>query len=331
MKVKGLVWIFLSALFGTVVWAAGLRICPSCGREDETGSATCPACGAALPPVEASAPPVMPPSAEREAGLAPTNVFAEAARDVAEARRCRDTAPERALALYENAMALLAVEAGENFNEKAASTIAKDIEALRAEAKIRMSDVSALRLARQRGGQEADLFFRSAGRVACGRAWVPAAWLELLTPAQIASVRQSIPPPCRNCGGIGFEVCGSCSGCGKQPCRNSGCNQGWIFNQCANNLSQTAALKIRHKCPVCRGTAFAPCENCKGSGAVLCRKCGGNGEAPVCTACHGSGLADCRACKRSVRAKGGDEACRACKGTKQTLCKKCGGDGRVTK
>ncbi len=314
------------------VSAAGLRICPSCGREDETGAATCPACGAVLPPVEKETGPVTPPPGDDTSDSAATNAFAEAARDVSEARRCRAESPERALALYENALALLAAEAGGNFNVKAASAVAKDIESLRAEVKKSTPGVSAQRLARQRGVKEAALFFKSAGRVACGRVWVPAVWLETLTPPQIAAVRQTLPPPCKECAGLGFELCRSCNGRGKQLCRNSGCNHGWIYDKSANDLSPKTALKTRHKCPVCNGTSFAPCDACNGSGAVLCRKCGGSGEAPVCSSCHGSGLTDCRECKKRRNRTGtSDEVCHACKGTHQTLCTKCGGDGRVAK
>ena len=325
----------LLLLLGTVcaaVWAEGLRICPSCGREDEAGLDACAACGAALPPVEKEAAPTVPPPAAPAPGATATNAFAEASRDVAEARRCRAESPERALVLFENALALLAAETGGDFNARAAAAVAKEIEALRAETKARIPSVSARRLARQRAIGEAALYFKSAGRIACGRVWVPAAWPEALEPSQLAAVRQTLPPACRDCAGLGFEVCRSCNGRGKQTCRNHGCNQGWIYDKSANDLSPKTALKTRHKCPVCNGTSFAPCDACNGAGAVLCRKCGGSGEAPVCTACHGSGLVDCRECRRSAyRKASSDEPCRACKGTRQMLCQKCGGDGRIAK
>ncbi len=313
-------------------WADGLRICPSCGREDEAGLEKCAACGATLPPVPKEESPVAAQPVAPVSGASATNAFAEASRDVAEARRCRAESPERALVLYENALALLAAEAGGDFNAKAAAAVAKEIEALRAETKARTPSVSARRLARQRATSEATLYFKSAGRVSCGRAWVPAGWLDNLEPAQIVSVRQTLPPLCRECAGLGFEICRSCNGRGKQVCKNQGCNQGWIYDKSANDLSPKTALKTRHKCPMCNGTTFAPCNACNGSGAVICRKCGGTGEAPACTSCHGSGLMDCRECKRSTYRKAEtDETCRACKGTRQALCQKCGGDGRIAK
>ena len=332
MKVSRKVLILLLVALCVAAWAAGLRICPSCGREDETGSATCPACGANLPPVESEAVPVAPSPVAEESASSATNAFAEAARDVSEARRCRAEAPERALALYENALALLAAEAGGNFNEKAASAVAKDIEALRAEVKKRTPGISAQRLARQGGSKEAELFFKSLGRVACGRVWVPASWLDTLTPPQIAAIRQTLPPPCKDCAGLGFEVCRFCNGRGTQRCRNAGCSQGWVYDKSVNDLSPKTALKTRHKCPVCKGTSFSPCDACNGAGAVLCKKCGGSGEAPACTACHGSGLVECRECRRSTYRKvNSNGPCHVCKGTQQALCTKCGGDGRIAK
>ena len=329
MKTRRFTLFALVATLCAAVWAAGLRICPSCGREDEAGVDKCPACGAALPPVEREAPPPAP--VAEAAPASSTNAFAEAAQDVAEARRCRAESPERALAIFENALALLAAEAAGDFNAKAAAAVAKEIETLRAETKARTPSIEARRIARQRAAREASLYFKSAGRVACGRAWVPATWPESLEPAQLAAVRQTLPPPCRECAGLGFEVCRACNGRGKQVCKNQGCNQGWIYDKSANDLSPKTALKTRHKCPACNGTTFAPCASCNGVGAVICRKCGGSGEAPSCTTCHGTGLIDCRECRRNARNARADEVCRACKGTRQTLCTKCGGDGRITR
>ncbi len=332
MKTRLLSLLALAAAFCASAWADDLRICPSCGREDEAGLEKCAACGATLPPVKkAEAPAVVAPEVPAASSSA-TNAFAEASRDVAEARRCRTESPERALVLYENALALLSAEAGGDFNAKAAAAVAKEIEALRVETKARTPVVSARRLMRQRATSEAVIFFKSIGRVSCGRAWVPAGWLDNLEPPQIAAVRQTLPPLCRECAGMGFETCRSCNGRGKQTCKNNGCNQGWIYDKSANDLSPKTALKTRHKCPVCNGTTFAPCDTCNGSGAVLCRKCGGSGEAPTCTSCHGSGLMDCRECKRSTyRKTNPDEKCRVCKGTHQALCTRCGGDGRIAK
>lgn len=329
MKTRRFTLVALVATLCAAAWAEGLRICPSCGREDEAGVDKCPACGAALPPVARESPPPAP--AAEVAPTSSTPAFAEAAQDVAEARRCRAESPERALAIFENALALLAADVAGDFNARAAAAVAKEIEALRTETKARKPSVEARRIARQRAAHEAALYFKSAGRVTCGRAWVPASWPESLTPAQIAAVRLSLPPPCRDCAGLGFEVCRTCNGRGKQTCRNPGCNQGWVYDKSANDLSPKTAIKTRHRCPVCNGTTFSPCTTCNGVGAVICRKCGGSGEGPVCATCHGSGLVDCRECRRTARTARADGECHVCKGTRQILCTKCGGDGRITK
>ena len=332
MKTRLLSLLAFAAALCASAWADDLRIRPSCGREDEAGLEKCAACGATLPPVKKAEAQVVVPSVAPVASSSATNAFAEASRDVSEARHCRAESPERALVLYENALALLSAEAGGDFNAKAAAAVAKEIEALRAETKARTPLVSARRLARQRATSEAAVFFKSVGRVSCGRAWVPAVWLDNLEPPQIAAVRQTLPPLCRECAGMGFETCRSCNGRGKQTCKNPGCTQGWVYDKSANDLSPKTALKTRHKCPLCNGTTFAPCDTCNGAGAVVCRKCGGSGEAPICSSCHGSGLMDCRECRRSSSSKAkADEKCRVCKGTHQALCTRCGGDGRIAK
>ena len=322
---RGLTSVATVSLFCAVLFADGLRICPSCGREDETGAAQCPTCGAALPPVEGAAQPA-PPQEDAARGNV-TDAMAEASRDVAEARKWRAESPERALALYENALALLYADVGGDFNEKAAAAVAKEIEALRTDARRRIPGVIARRLALQRGVREAELFFKAAGRVSCGRAWVPADWPAKLPPSRMAAVRQALPPPCKACDGLGFEVCHVCNGRGRQPCRQPGCQQGWIYEKSVNDLSPKTALKLRRKCPSCQGTTFAVCTGCNGSGAVVCRKCSGHGEAPQCAACRGSGLMECRDCRR----KGAPDPCPTCHGTRQALCSKCGGDGRIPK
>ncbi len=324
MEIRRHISVAVMSLLCSVLLAGGLRICPSCGREDETGAEKCKACGAALPPVEGAAQPAPPDETPNDGA---TGAMAEASRDVAEARKCQGESPERALALYENALSLLYADVGADFNEKAATAVVKEIESLRADARRRIPGVTARRLALQKGVREAALFFKSAGRVACGRSWVPAEWPGSLAPSQIAAVRQALPPHCKSCDGLGFEVCRVCNGRGKQPCRQPGCQQGWIYEKSANDLSPKTGLKLRHKCPSCQGTTFANCAACNGAGASVCRKCGGNGEAPLCTACKGSGLMDCRECRR----KGAPDPCPSCRGTRQTLCVKCGGDGRTPK
>ena len=160
MKASRTVAALLAALCG-VLLADGLRICPSCGREDEVGVAACPACGAALPPVASKDPPPEPAVVAPTPAAAATNAFDAAARDVAEARRCRAEAPEKALALQENALALLSAETGAAFNEKAATSLAREIKALQVEVGRRNPGLSARRLALARGAREASLFFKA--------------------------------------------------------------------------------------------------------------------------------------------------------------------------
>lgn len=320
------------ALFSlaSIVLAADLRICPSCGREDEVGVEKCPGCGTALPPVGNKEPLTTTytkaeDKTQKNADVS-VNALAEASADVQAARKCREKSPAKALAIFQNAMALLAVESGADFKTSAAAAIASEIESSKALLQSMGGGLLARRAALQQGVRDAELYYRSLGRVQVGRVWIPSDWNEKLSPLKIAAIRQSLPPECRSCAGIGFDVCSKCDGRGRVQCGNKGCQQGWIAEQSANDLSPKTALKTRHKCPVCKGSSLQHCQECKGTGAVICKKCAGTGAAPVCTSCQGSGLTDCRDCRRKG---GGSDLCPACRGTKKTLCRRCGGDGRI--
>ena len=326
MKKHTVIAFLLVAAMSFFLYADGLRICPSCGREDEVGVEKCPACGAALPPLEKAAEPLPEvPAAPQSGYQAVSNAFDEAARDVKEAGKCREESPAKALAIYENALALLSSESGAAFKESAAKVIVKEIEATKTLVKTQNPSLTKHRLALQQGVKDAVLYFKGAGRIQCGRAWIPTIWSEELTPAQIASVRHALPPSCKSCAGLGFDLCAKCNGRGRQPCKNPGCKQGWIYQQSANDLSPKTALKTREKCPECQGSSFQNCLGCNGNGTVICKKCNGTGEASLCTSCQGTGLIECKSCKKSPAGA----VCPECKGTQEALCKKCGGDGRI--
>ena len=318
----------LAAAASFILYADGLRICPSCGREDEAGVEKCAACGAALPPLEKAEAPVLEVSDAPLSGYqAVSNAFAEAARDVKEAGKCREESPAKALTIYENALALLSSESGAAFKESAAKVVVKEIETTKAQMKAKYPGLTPRRLAIQQGIRDASLYFKGAGRIQCGLAWIPAVWSEELTPAQIAAIRHALPPPCKSCAGLGFDLCAKCNGRAKQACKNPGCKQGWIYQQSVNDLSPKTALKTREKCPECNGSTFQNCPGCNGEGAVICKKCNGSGESPLCTACQGTGLVECKSCKKTNVGA----VCPECKGTKESLCRKCGGDGRISK
>lgn len=307
--------------------AEGLRICPSCGREDEVGVEKCPNCGHLLPTLPNVTPKTeTEPDEKKEPTDFAKSVFNEVSLDIREARKCVETQPGRALAIYENALAMLAAQ-GIHYDKKAAATIADEIKQCKSAISAKCNTITAKRLSIQSGVKEASLYFKSSGRVPCGRVWIPAKWNEELTPAMISAIRQANAPVCQECAGIGYDACKKCNASGKEPCRHPGCKQGWVYEASQNDLSPKTSLKLRTKCPECNGTSFRKCSTCNGVGSIICSRCRGSGEAPVCTTCNGTGLVECRDCRR---AKPG-EICERCRGTHNELCRRCGGDGRVAR
>ncbi len=322
--------LFLAPL---LAWSQGLRICDSCGHEDLKGVETCENCGAKLPPLPPKPGEEKPAEEPPAIGAAPGAVE-EARRDVAQARKLRKEHPETALVLFENALALLSAESGTNFQSRAAKAVAAEIDSCRKDFyKVGARNVDATRMALLQGERDAALYFKSAGRIPFGRAWIPPAWREALAPSQLAAIRHAHPPFCPKCDGIGHEPCRKCAGRGRVPCKE--CKNGWVFRQTSNNLKGTDGLKIRERCPKCNGSSLVSCDACLGHGAAICKACDGSGKAPLCRTCNGSGLVPCKTCARnsssSRRNAGGDAPCPDCRDTRETLCPKCGGDGRTTK
>ena len=333
--------ILVCAILAATLLAEPLRICPACGREDLKGVEKCPYCGAQLPPLPKTAPvakPVVPESSSGEKSPGVTGAFEEATKDVVEARaRCAND-PEASFALYENALALLAADLGDDFNARAARQIEEELDKCRERLK---SAVRGSFLAHQKlmleGRHAAARFFKSQGRVPFGRVWVPSDWPSRLSPPQLAAVRHALQPVCKACNGLVAVPCSKCNGQGSIPCNYPGCKNGWVYSKTHNSLGGTGrhgstALTTRTRCPLCHGRSLQLCPDCQGSGRAVCKKCGGNGEAPVCTACQGTGLAVCKKCSRAIekgeRTKPCPD-CMDCRGSGKILCPRCGGDGRI--
>ncbi len=368
---------------GLVLMALGatgqLRICGSCGREDEAGGALCVFCRAALPPAPAvavaQAPlPAARASASNDAALAAA-AFEQVRLDVTAARAEEARRPEVALALYENARALLAVADPARLPPDTGSSVLAGLQRCRATLAISgqscpscggsgrqqiklvqlaggaetenaatrstgaacetcggrgtirgTRDVETTRLLILQGRREVGLQQQSAGRVAAGRAWIPRAWAEALTPTQLAAIRRTIAAGCPVCAGMGLAQCRKCTGTGTQACTNKKCRQGWIEQDIANALSVTTDLTRRVKCPVCQGTSKVGCTVCRSRGGVACGACKGTGLGETCRTCGGEGVVTCRAC-RTRRSEAADTVCESCKGTKRMLCGSCKGDG----
>lgn len=311
-----------------------IRICNACGREDLTGAETCE-CGNKLPPIptakeEAPAPE---PVKSVPTGALPESVK-EAKADVDAARICAKTNPLLSYALYQNALALLSADttganraASDSLSEEIANAKKAKLASLAA-----FTSVESARVALKKCNDDATLHHKTLGRKALGHAWVPIQWIEDLTPLQISAIRQTVPPVCLSCSGLGYEsACHECAGKKLTTCKAKGCDHGWVTEAPLNTLNPKTAMKTRHKCQTCKGTGLVLCKTCAGKGTTFCKKCKGTGEAPVCSSCRGDGLAACKECEKKLSKdpEADVSACRKCKGTLKIICGKCGGDGRI--
>lgn len=140
---------------------------------------------------------------------------------------------------------------------------------------------------------------------------------------------------CASCNGQGAGACTRCRGTGwgrghqQQTCTqcNGAGSVSWQLTRghrfCPRCGGSGSVDGRRNRCPICRGTAQAPCSDCGGrrqcgrcpvSAAAVCRRCNGAGEEvahcpecdgkSVCPPCAGRascgpcmGTGDCRTCK----------------------------------
>lgn len=326
-----------TVLFSALISAEEpVRVCGACGREDFSGGVKC-ACGNLLPPVPAAsvAPPAEPQPAKPLPGSMPESVR-EAKADVDAARKCARENPLLSFSLYKNALALLSADTTGS-NRAASDSLAAELagakEAMTAHLATYTS-VESARVALKKSLEDAALHHKTLGRKALGGAWVPVTWIEKLLPLQVAAIRQTVPPSCAACSGLGYEAsCTKCGGSKLVTCTAKGCERGWIVVAPLNTLNPKNATKTRQKCQICKGGARVPCKACSGKGTTFCKKCKGAGEAPLCGSCRGDGLVPCKECEKKISKDPGANiaACRKCNGTLKTVCPRCGGDGRIAR
>jgi len=175
----------------------------------------------------------------------------------------------------------------------------------------------------------------AAGRVACGRTWVPADLAAKLNVRQQALLRTACPTPCPDCMGLGVMDCPHCKGAGRIKCNNDGCKDGFILVKVANAIctgkkDSSSAITRREMCPVCAGTGFMPCPDCHAGGTVPCKTCHGTGRNASCVDCGGQGWVTCAKCHGTGKQADGT-VCPECQGLIEHLCVKCHGEGSVPK
>ncbi len=187
-----------------------------------------------------------------------------------------------------------------------------------------------LRLLLAQGTRNHELRQQTARRVAVGNVWVPGSEAAKLTPRQQALLRTAAAAPCTDCQGLGVQVCRTCKGQGRLPCRERGCVNGVVERKSANTLTPSTALTLKSKCPACNGDGWTTCPDCAASGRVVCGSCEGLGRPPKCLKCGGSGTGPCAACKGKGKDRAGSP-CAACAGDGIGLCRSCHGEGCAAK
>lgn len=336
MRVFG-VWVLAGLLTAA---AQGLpRICGSCGREDTTGASHCRHCQAGLPEAPDAKPAAPPESGAAAASGSRDAALFEAARaDVQAARGEAARRPAVALALFDNARALLAAADPASLPAETGETLLAEIQPCRAA------------LA---GTQQRCPACSGSGR-------------RQIRIARLADTRADEAPATREMG----QACPACGGRGVIPGSRDveavrllilqGRREAGLMLQTAGRVAAGRAwipsAWPRERTPAqlaaIRKTLAASCPSCAGLGVMTCRKCAGTGRQPCanrqcrdgwieqetgntlsprtaltrrvrCPFCEGTGRTDCQTCRGQ-----GCVACGDCRGTGLAApCRACGGEG----
>ena len=336
--------VLMAALLAAAVLRGQLRICGSCGREDSAGGETCAYCQERLP--EAAVPPATVAASGQEGSpevnLA-TRAFDLARKDVLAARDEELRRPEVALALFENARALLAAVDPALLPPETGTAVLDGLQRCR----------GALAVAGQAcpacggSGRQRIVLQQLAGGAGTGGDEAPA------TRATGAS--------CTACGGKG-TVAGTRdvettrllilqgrreAGLRLQAAGRVAAGQAWLPPEWAQELMPRALAAVRRMaaagCPACAAIGLARCKACSGTGRRPCtnRKCrdGWVEEKTIntltpktaltrrvkCPMCQGTATLECKPCRGR-----GAVACEDCKGAGLAVpCRTCGGEGVV--
>lgn len=116
----------LSLAAAAVLWAQGVVVCKSCGREAKPGDAVCAHCAAPLPKPQASgeaAPKPAAPAVDKDAevGRGAAEVVEECVRQARELEK--GPQPAVALCYYQNALALMRLVPAGKFPESVGAAI----------------------------------------------------------------------------------------------------------------------------------------------------------------------------------------------------------------
>jgi len=344
----------------SVIWAQGLVICKSCGREAKAGETKCSRCDTALP---------LPPKEEAPAAAPAVDVSAEAVKlavvaaenNYRLAKEAEETAPSVALCYYQNALALMRLVPPGHFPKDVGDALLTGrgrtfqmVMTGKVKCKIcsgsgkfqmdtRKTDPSGtVRMTglpcpacKGRGGSQglADVPVAKTaflqGRGEFERRQMLAGEVRLGRAFVPSALEKMLLIPQRALVMTGMQVpCDSCRGTARQVC--TACKgTRWVkcpHTGCRNGeVDPPAPKKGEITSRRINEENATRCPRCGGLGEIACAPCEGNGSVP-CVPCAGSGTAP-----RCVRCTAtGLQECQKCKGTGQiraAACMDCGGGG----
>ena len=348
-------------LCASVMWAQGLVICKSCGREAKAGETTCSRCDTALP---------LPPKEEAPAAAPAVDVSAEVVKlavaavenNYRLAKEAEEAAPTVALCYYQNAIAIMRLVPPNRFPKDVSDALLngrgrmfQSVMTGKVKCKIcngsgkfqmdtRKTDptgtVKALTgvpcpACKGKGGSQgmADVPLAKTallqGRGEFERRQMLAGEVRLGHAFVPSAMEKQMLIPQRTLVMTGMQVpCDSCRGTARQVCTTCRGSR-WVkctYTGCRNGMVDLPAPK--------RGEITSKrineedatkCPRCAGLAEIVCAQCEGNGSVP-CVQCAGSGTAP-----RCVRCTAtGLQECQKCKGSgkiKDNPCADCNGGG----
>ena len=344
----------------SVLWAQGLIICKSCGREAKEGETACSRCDTALP---------VPPKEEVPVAAPALDVSAEAVKLAAAAvesnyrlaKEAEEIVPSVALCYYQNAIAIMRLVPAGRFPKDVGDALLNGRGRM---FQLVMTGMVKCKICNGSGKYQMDMrktdptgTVRALSGVPCtackgkggtqGMADIPLAKTTLLqgrgeferkqmlagevrlghafVPAELEKL---LLIPQRALVMTGMQVpCDSCRGTARQPCTTC---KGTRWVKCPHTGCRNGVIDVPVKRDVITTKRIneedtTKCPRCAGFGEIVCGPCDGNGSIP-CVQCAGSGTAP-----RCVRCTAtGLQECQKCKGTgkiKDAPCADCNGGG----
>jgi hypothetical protein len=338
MAIKRIVLLAAAFLLALWTWAATMLVCGKCGYEAAQDQSVCAHCGASLPPALSPAEPTHAAADNAAAGTNIATLALAAAREDVRLARENEARPERALALYANALALSRLIPRESIPADAGARL--------------VDGMAACHKALARTARPCP---------ACGGSGSRSIKLQSLAGGEESSIGAGGALVCAMCEGAGVVVSGRSADelrlalaqgrrdfeLLEQAAGRVTVGRAWVPPALAAQLDLAGQVLLRTAaaapCTACLGIGRQTCTVCRGLGRTKCRQTGCEDgwvvrkptntlasknalrQRVACSACQGTGWSACATCRAS-----GAVVCSACQGSGQPpRCNRCGGEGTV--